>query len=141
MPVSPDSKEKTNITTPIGNFSFNMMPFGLCGAPASFMRLMTVVVEGLKNIYVYLNDVIVFSSSAEDHEIHLRALFKRLSEYGLKINKEKCSLGMEELDFLGHHISKEGFQPIKDKVEAIRKYPLPKTVKKLRRFLGLFNFY
>ena len=141
VPVSPDSKEKTTITTPIGNFSFNMMPFGLCGAPASFMRLMTEVVDGLKNIYVYLDDVIVFSSSAEDHDIHLRALFERLSEFGLKINKEKCSLGMEELDFLGHHISKDGFQPIEDKLEAIRKYPLPKTVKELRRFLGLFNFY
>ena len=141
VPMTAESRDKTTITTPFGNFCFNMMPFGLCGAPSTFMRLMSEVVQGLTNIFTYLDDVIVFSSSAEDHKMHLSALFQRLAKYGLKVNKEKCRLGVEELDFLGHHITKEGFQPVRDKVEAIRKYPLPKTVKELRRFLGLYNYY
>ena len=141
VPMTPENRDKTTITTPFGNFCFNMMPFGLCGAPSSFMRLMTEVVHGLQNIFVYLDDIIVYSTSAEEHIAHLRSLFERLAQYGLKINREKCSLGVEELDFLGHHITKEGFHPLEDRVTVIRQYPQPKTVKELRRFLGLFNFY
>ena len=141
VPMTLESRDKTTITTPFGSFRFNMMPFGLCGAPSSFMRLMTEVVHGLQNIFVYLDDIIVYSTSAEEHIAHLRSLFERLAQYGLKINREKCSLGVEELDFLGHHITKEGFHPLEDRVKVIRQHPLPKTVKELRRFLGHFNFY
>ena len=69
-PMTPKSRYKTTITTPFGNFCFNMMPFGLCGAPSSFMRLMTEVVNGLQNIFVYLDDIIVYSNFAEEHIAH-----------------------------------------------------------------------
>ena len=120
VPMTAESRDKTTITTPFGNFCFKMMPFGLCGAPSMFMRLMSEVVQGLTNIFIYLDDVIVFSSSAEDHKMHLSALFQRLAKYGLKVNEEKCRLGVEELDFLGHHITNEGFLLVRDKVEVIR---------------------
>ena len=83
----------------------------------------------------------MYSTSAEEHIAHLRSLFERLAQYGLKINREKCSLGVEELDFLGHHSTKEGFHLLEDRVKVIRPCPLLKTVEELSRFLGLFNFY
>ena len=80
VPMTPESRDKTTITTLFGNFCFNMMPFGLCGAPSSFMRLMTEVVHGLQNIFVYLDDIILYSTSAEEHIAHLCSLFERLAQ-------------------------------------------------------------
>ena len=90
------------------------------------MRLMTEVVLGLQNTFVYLDDIIVYSTSAKEHIAQLRSLCERLAQYESKINREKCSLGVEELDFLGHHIKKKGFHPLQDRVKVIRQYPPPK---------------
>ena len=118
-----------------------MMPFGLCGYPSTFLRLMSEVAQELTNIFTYLNDVTVFSSFTDDYKMYLSALFQCLAKYGLKVNKEKYRIEIEELDFLRHHITKKGFQSVRDQLEAIHMYPLPKTVKELRRFLGLHNYY
>ena len=141
IPVEPADIPKTAITTPFRLFKFLKMPFGLRNAAQTFQRFIDQVLRGLPFAYAYTDDVLVASSSAEEHKQHLRAVFRRLDEYGVVINPLKCVLGVEELTFLGHHVSSEGIRPLDDKVQAIRDFPRPESQRKLREFLGLINFY
>ncbi|KFD44971.1 hypothetical protein M513_14152 [Trichuris suis] len=117
------------------------MPFGLRNAAQTFQRFMDEVTRGLTFCFVYLDDVLVASSSAEEHQTHLDQLFKRLEKYGIRVNPSKCVFYASQLEFLGSQVDSEGIRPLPSKVEAIRRFPLPKTMAQLRRFLGCLNFY
>lgn len=92
-------------------------------------------------IFVYIDDVLIASSSPEEHKQHLQQVFQRLSDYGILINPSTCLFGVDQLEFLGHHVSSEGIRPLDHKVEVIRKFPQPTTARQLREFVGLINFY
>ena len=141
IPVAEADIPKTAVTTPFGLFEFLRMPFGLSNAAQTFQRFMHEATRGLKNVYVYLDDILVASSSKEEHMTHLRALFERLSQHSVTINPAKCELGRTTITFLGHEISASGIQPLPDKVAAIRDYPEPHSYRQLRQFSGLVNFY
>ena len=141
IPVASEDVPKTAITTPFGLFEFLKMPFGLRNAPQTFQRFMNQVLQGLAFAYTYIDDVLIASSSPEEHLIHLRAFFERLEDYGIIINTSKSHFGVSKLDFLGHHVDVTGIRPLEENVHAIQAYPLPDTQRKLRRFLGLVNFY
>lgn len=141
VPVHPQDIPKTAVITPFGLFEFLRMPFGLKGAAQTFQRLMDSVLRGLPFLYVYLDDILVASSSAEEHILHLRMLFERLSEHGLIVNPTKCQFGLAEIEFLGHRVSRQGAVPLPAKVEAVSGFPRPRSVKPLQEFLGMVNFY
>lgn len=141
IPVHPDDVCKTAIITPFGLYEFPYMNFGLCGAAQTFQRFMDEVVRGLNFCFVYIDDILVASTNEAEHEKHLRILFQRLKDYGIKINAAKCVFGVPEISFLGHVINKSGFKPLHDRVEAILQFHKPTTVKELRQFLGMLNFY
>ena len=141
VPVRNADIKKTAIITPFGLFEFLRMPFGLRNAGQTFQRMMDNVLAGLDYTFVYLDDVLVASPDHEQHAVHLREVLSRLSKHGLVLNAEKCQLGVPELDYLGHHVSASGIQPIVDRVEAIRKFPLPRDVGHLQTYLGMVNFY
>lgn len=141
IPVAPEDVPKTAIITPFGLFEFEYMTFGLCNAGQTFQRFMHEVLHGLDFCFPYLDDVLVASENEQQHLEHLEILFKRLQDYGLIINVAKCNFGKTSVSFLGHQVQQNGILPLSEKVVAIADYPQPKTVKELRRFVAMVNFY
>jgi transposase InsO family protein len=141
--MDPTDREKTAFTTPFGLFEFTRMPFGLTGAPATFQRLMNrVMSDFLFNfLLVYLDDLLIFSRTFEDHLQHLDRVLQRLGDTGLKLNLQKCQLLCEEVSYLGHTISAKGVSCQKDKTEVVANWPTPSTTKELRSFLGFAGYY
>ena len=90
---------------------------------------MDTACRGLSFVFVYLDDILIFSRSQEEHTAHLRQLFGRLQEHGLVISLSKCKFGVNEIDFLGHRVNQQGVFPLPEKVDAIRSFPTPTTVK------------
>ena len=141
VPVHPLDVPKTAVITPFGLFEFLRTPFGLKNAAQTFQRLMDSVLRDLPFLFVYLDDILVASSSPSEHLSHLRTLFERLTEHGLIINPAKCEFGLSTIDFLGHRVTKDGIVPLPSKVEAITTFPRPVTIRALQEFLGMVNFY
>ena len=141
--MSPEHREKTAFCTTKGLFEFNVMPFGLCNAPATFQRLMDMVLAGLQwsSCLVYLDDIIVIGKTFEDHLMNLREVFKHLKEAGLKLKRNKCDLCMEQVKFLGHIVSAEGVQIDPEKTEKVAQWPQPFSKREVQQFLGLANYY
>lgn len=102
---------------------------------------MDVVGQDLNFVFIYLDDLLVFSRSRCEHQDHIRQLFRRLDQYGLVINVDKCQFGQATINFLGHQISPHGVLPLPEKVDTIRNFPKPDTVKGLQEFNGMVNFY
>lgn len=141
IPVNNDDIPKTAITTPFGLYEFPFMTFGLRNAGQTFQRFVDEVTRGLDYCFAYLDDFLIYSKDEIEHERHLRELFGRLKQYGILINRAKCVFGVSQIDFLGYTISSLGSKPLESKVEAIKNFPVPSTVRELRRFLGMINFY
>lgn len=141
--VDERDREKTAFVTPDGLYEFKVLPFGLCSAPATFQRMMDTVLSGLKwqSCLVYLDDVVVFSATFEQHMERLRAVLTAIKSADLTIKPQKCHFGFRELLFLGHVISAEGVRPDPGKTEAVAKFPKPTDKKAVRRFLGLCAYY
>ncbi|KRY42282.1 Retrovirus-related Pol polyprotein from transposon 17.6 [Trichinella spiralis] len=141
--VEQQDREKTTFTTPFGLYQFKVMLFELCNAPATFQRLMETVLRGLvgSDCLVYLDDVIVFGKTAEEHTARLREVFRRLWEVGLKVKPEKCRLMKRRVAYLGHIISEKGIATDPSKTSAVREWRTPTCVSELRQFLGLASYY
>ncbi|CAH8533321.1 unnamed protein product [Dicrocoelium dendriticum] len=132
---------KTAVITPFGLYEFLRMPFGLRNAAQSFQRFMDQVLRGLDFVYVYIDDVLIASATPDEHLSHLRMVFERFESHGITINPDKCKFGQPTVEFLGHKIDGEGIKPLPDKSQAILDYPMPQSVRSLRRFLGMINYY
>ncbi|KAL1129482.1 hypothetical protein AAG570_012427 [Ranatra chinensis] len=135
--------EKTAFQFERGNYEFTCMPFGLKNAPTTFQRLMDEFTEGLDEgaIQVYMDDIIMFSRSEQEHGEHLVQLFRRLKEFGLKVSREKTMFFQPSVKFLEYILSERGIHPDPGKVEAIKNLQGPVDVKGVRSVMGLINFY
>ena len=144
VPIKEEDKAKTAFRTSNGRlFEFNQVPFGLTNAPATFSRLMDKVLDGLawETCLYYLDDVIIFSSTWEEHLNRLRDVFLRLRAAGLKLSPKKCVMAAKEVRYLGHCVSYDGIRPDPDLLQAIQDIPPPANPKELRSFLGLASYY
>ncbi len=141
--MSEEDRAKTAVTTPFGLFEWTRMPFSLSNAPATFQRLMGVVLGDLTFdiLLIYLDDIIVFSKDFESHCQRLEIVFNRLRQHGLKLKPSKCFLLKPEVKFLGHLISSQGIKVDGEKTQALESWPAPKNVKELRQVLGFMNYY
>ena len=144
VPITEQDKAKTAFRTSSGQlFEFNQVPFGLCNAPATFSRLMDRVLAGLhwETCLFYLDDIIVFSSTWEEHLARLRKVFERLRHAKLKLGAAKCTFAAKEVRYLGHRVTEEGLLPDPSLLAAIRDIPPPTTATEVVSFLGLASYY
>ena len=141
--IKEGDEAKTTCVTRYGSFEFLVMPFGLTNAPATFCTLMNEVFHEYldKFVVVYLDDIVVFSSSLEEHVQHLKLVFQKLKENQLYAKLEKCSFAQERIKFLGHIVDQGSIRMDQDKVKAIQEWQPPSSVSELRSFLGLANYY
>jgi len=141
--IRPEDKEKTAFSIGKGLWQFTVMPFGLCNAPATFERLMEKILNQLlfKICLVYLDDVSIYSDSFEGMLSRLEQVFARLRSANLKLNPKKCSFFKREIRYLGHVVSREGIKTDPEKISAIRDWPIPRTKKQVRSFLGFCSYY
>lgn len=141
--VEERDKHKTAFVTPFGLFQYERLPFGLSGAPATFQRFMQRLFSDklFEILLIYLDDLLVFSKTFEEHVEHLRYVFATIEKHGLKLKPNKCNLFRKEVSYLGHVISPDGVATDPEKISAVRDWPRPATVKQLQAFLGLAGYY
>ena len=141
--VDEADRQKTAFCTPEGLFQFKVMPFGLCNAPATFQRLMDLVLAGLQwsDCLVYIDDVIVLGRTFDEHLRNLRSVLQLLRESGLRLNQCKCSFFQKEVQYLGHIISRDGVATDPSKTEKVTTWPTPKSVRVTQQFLGFAGYY
>ena len=120
VPVAPKDIEKTAVITPFGLYEFLRMPFGLRNAGQSFQRFMDEVLMGIPHTFVYLDDILVASETAEQHQEDLKEVLQRLQEFGLVLNHEKCVFNASQVEFLGHVVDATGIKPLPARVSAIK---------------------
>ena len=143
IPLNPDSQSKTAFSTHKSHFHFLRMPMGLKGAPATFQRLMNYIMSGIQGVraLIYLDDIIVYGRTVQEHNDGLVEVFDRLREHNLKLQIDKCEFLRDSVNYLGYVISKEGLLPDETKVSAVRNFPTPQTQKQVKGFLGLTGYY
>jgi hypothetical protein len=136
-------RAKTAFSTKEGYWEYKRLPFGLKTAPATFQRMMNVVLSGLtgSRCFVFLDDIVVYARSLAEHATKLREVFDRIRENRLKLKPEKCEFLRKEVSYLGHVISENGVLPERTKTKAVEEFPTPQNVKQLRSFLGLLSYY
>ena len=141
--MDPDARHKTAFVTQSGQYQWNVLPYGLCNSPATFTRTINQVLHSL--IYRictgYVDDIMCYSKNMADHLDHLEEVFTRIKAAGLKLNPSKCTFAAKEVKYLGHILSAKSIRPDPQKLDIVATYPTPKTVKEVRSFLGLANYY
>ena len=141
--VREEDVHKTAFRTRYGHFEFLVLPFGLCSAPASFMRLMNQIFDDLLDVcvIVFIDDVLIYSKTKEQHDKHVRLVLDRLREHSLYAKRSKCSFFQSEVEFLGFVVGRNGISMENSKVKAVLDWPAPENRKQLMSFLGLANYY
>ena len=141
--VAPEDHEKTAFCTQEGLFEFNVMPFGLCNAPATFQHLMDSVLAGLQwsSYLVYLDDITIMGRTFEEHLGNLQQVLERLQQAGLKLQPKKCHFLQHKVNFMGHIISSTGISPDPSKTSKVKEWPRSTSVQEAQQFLGLANYY
>ncbi|GBG86031.1 hypothetical protein CBR_g40932 [Chara braunii] len=140
--VHPDDQYKTTFRTRYGHDKFIVMPFGLTNAPATFQRCMNDLFRPWLDrfVVVYLDVILVFGKTLEEHQGHLRQVLEKLREANFKINAKKCEWAKTQVLYLGHVLDGDGIKPEDSKIASIRDWPTPRTLTELRSFLGLANY-
>jgi hypothetical protein len=141
--ITEEDQPKTAFKTPMGLFHFKVLPFGLSNAPSTFQAVMNQIFGDLigRSVLVYLDDILVYSKTPEEHMVHLREVLTRLRQHQLFIKLSKCEFSKPELRFLGHVVGRNGISVDPQKTVAVREFPRPCTVSELRSFLGMANYF
>ncbi len=142
LPLDRASRPLTAFTCPgKGQFQYNVLSMGLKGGPGSFQRMMELTVQNVPNVIVYIDDLLVHTSSHDQHRDILQQVFNRLRNVNLKLNPDKCEFGAVNVQYLGFRLTPKGILPGTDKVQAVREMKPPTSVTEVRQFLGLCNYF
>jgi hypothetical protein len=141
--MAPGEEFKTALQTHHGQFEFTVMAFGLTGAPATFLSAMNDTLQDYlrKFVLVFFDDILIYSSSYEDHLRHIALVLKKLEEHSWQVKMSKCDFAKQNIAYLGHIISADGVSTDQAKIDTVRDWPSPCSVKELRSFLGLSGYY
>jgi hypothetical protein len=141
--LAPGEEHKTAFQSHQGHYEFMVMPYGLTGAPATFQNAMNKIFAPLlrRCVLVFIDDILIYNATLEEHQEHLKAVFQLLAEHQLKVKRSKCTFAQPRLKYLGHIISAEGVATDPKSIEAVRKWPVPENAKDVRKFLGLAGYY
>ncbi|KAI4895675.1 hypothetical protein NFI96_020671 [Prochilodus magdalenae] len=135
------SRKYVTINTHKGLYTYSRLPFGVASSPAIFQRTMEGILQGIPNVAVYLDDILVSGPTEEEHLHNLKEVLQRLESSGLRLKRSKCTFLGKEVVFLGHKIDATGLHPVNEKVAAIKEAPEPRNVTELKAYLGLLNYY
>jgi transposase InsO family protein len=143
IPLREQDKCKTAFYAPSGFYEFNVMPFGIATGPGTFQRLVDDMLQGMLHVNAegYIDDIIIFSDTLDQHVIDVRQLFVRLQEYGLSLKRNKCRLWARTPRYVGHVVSEAGVSPDPNKIAAIKEYPTPTCPEDVRAFVGFAGYY
>lgn len=143
IPLEEESGQKATVVTPENAYKWNVVSFGLTGAPAHFQRVMSEVLTGQLNKHVmcYIDDIIVFSKTWEEHLLHLQEVLEALRRVNLRVKRRKCQIGMKEVSYLGHIVNGDGVKMNEELIKDIVRCEEPRNVKELQCFLGLSGYY
>ena len=141
IPLDKPSIPKTTFNSPFGKFEYIKVPFGLAQAPAYFQELMTGILKDFPFAIAYLDDIIIFSKTPQEHLSHICMVFEKLRAANLSMKKSKCNFFSKEIQYLGHILSATGIRPLPSKTRAIQHMNPPTTPKQVRAFLGLVGYY
>jgi hypothetical protein len=136
-----DDVVKTALTTPFGLFEYKVMPFGLTNAPSVSMAAMNDVLQGLSFVSVYLDDILIFSKTPEEHVSHVETVMNRIKEHGFFLKLSKCDFFQTSITYQGHLINCDGIMPDPKKLSAVKYWPTPKNILDVKSFLGLANYF
>ena len=141
IPLDKSSIPKTAFNFPFGKYEYIKVPFGLAQAPAHFQDLMTGILKKFDFAIAYLDDIIIFSRTVEEHLSHIKQVFVKLRNATLYMKFSKCHFFTKEIQYLGHILSTKDIQPLPSKIQAIQTMHPPKTPKQVHDFLGLVGYY
>ncbi|XP_066969145.1 uncharacterized protein [Macrobrachium rosenbergii] len=141
VPLSPESRPPTAFTTPSGHYQCRVMPFGLKNAPSCFQQLMNEVLAGIPNCVVYLDDIVIFSRTWEEHQRVLEQVLEALRRENLIVNLNKCHFGVAEITYLGRIVGNGNLRPKDANIQAIREMAYPTTKRDAQRFLGTVQYF
>jgi len=141
--IASEDVSKTAFRTRYGHFEFRVLSFGLTNAPATFMHLMNETFRPLLDecVLVFLDDILIYSTTLDEHEQHVRKVLSILREQKLYAKESKCEMFKDEVEFLGHIVGRNGIRMMEDKVAAVRDWPQPRNVSEIRSFLGTAGYY
>ena len=141
MELDEDSKKYTTINTHKGLFEYNRLCFGIASAPGIFQRTIENLLQGIPNVVVRLDDILIAGRTQAEHFQSLKEVLSRLEKVGIRLKRSKCVFQAPEVTYLGHRITSDGIYPLEEKVKAIQDSPRPTNLKELQAFLGMLNYY
>ncbi|GBG62597.1 hypothetical protein CBR_g31233 [Chara braunii] len=143
LEIRKEDRYKTAFKTRYGHFEWLVMLFGLTNAPSTFQAAMTTEFRHMLDrfVLIYLDDILMYSRSLDEHVEHLRTVSERLRQAKYKANRDKCEFAQQELEYVGHYVTPQGIRPLADKIEALRVWPEPTNTTHIRSFMGLAGYY
>ena len=141
LPLDEQSKSYVIVNTHRGLFRYNRLPFGVASAPGIFQRTMENLLQGLPNVVVYLDDILITGPTEQEHLQALEEVLRRLDKAGLRLKRSKCLFMSPSVVYLGHKIDSQGLHPVAEKVKAVQDAPKPRNVSELKSYLGLLSYY
>lgn len=140
LKLDKESQKLTTFITPFGRYMHTRLPYGVNCASDYFSKEFTEVLGNIPNVLMVVDDILIYGQNVEEHDKTLRTVLGRLKSAGITLNKDKCIIGVQEIDFLGHRISEQGISILPERVDAIANFPVPKNKETLLQFLGIVNY-